>query len=188
MSLVLVSPSEVQRGQRDAAKGVGGDRLSVVHLSPTILLPFPFFQKSNVDKETLQKVLAAIGFDFDKVKDAPQRDEVASTIMDALYKQVEVPLKTPPQQQQLPKRAPLTPQQQQPQQPAPSKSAGSPAPGSRDFTMGQNQVILRHQKFTSRVSGASERTSEWPSTYISILVCSRPQCEICRRREALQGM
>ena len=22
----------------------------------------------------------------------------------------------------------------------------------------------------------SERTSEWPSTYVSILVCSRPQC------------
>ena len=41
-----------------------------------------------MDKETLQKVLAAIGFDFDKVKDSPQRDQVASTIMDALYKQV----------------------------------------------------------------------------------------------------
>ena len=47
--------------------------------------------------------------------------------------------------------------------------------------MGQNQVILRHQKLTfPRVSGASERaserTGEWPSTYVSILVCSRPQC------------
>ena len=33
-------------------------------------------------------------------------------------------------------------------------------------TMGQNQVILRHQR--------CERTGEWPSTYVSILVCSRP--------------
>ena len=29
---------------------------------------------------------------------------------------------------------------------------------------------------SGRVSGASERTSEWPSTYVSILVCYRPQC------------
>ena len=28
---------------------------------------------------------------------------------------------------------------------------------------------------SERVSGASERTSEWPSTYVSILVSSRPQ-------------
>ena len=59
-------------------------------------------------------------------------------------------------------------------------------------TMGQNQVILRHQKFTfpraerEWAKWASERTSEWcermsewtsewPSTYVSILVCSRPQ-------------
>ena len=27
---------------------------------------------------------------------------------------------------------------------------------------------------SERVSGASERTSEWPSIYVSILVCSRP--------------
>ena len=27
----------------------------------------------------------------------------------------------------------------------------------------------------SEVSGASKRTSEWPSTYISLLVCFRPQ-------------
>ena len=27
------------------------------------------------------------------------------------------------------------------------------------------------------MSGASERTSEWPCTYVSILVCSRPQCD-----------
>ena len=26
----------------------------------------------------------------------------------------------------------------------------------------------------------SERTSEWPSTYVSILVCSRPQCLVTR--------
>ena len=31
-------------------------------------------------------------------------------------------------------------------------------------------------KGVSEVSGVSERKSEWPSTYISILVCSRPQC------------
>ena len=27
----------------------------------------------------------------------------------------------------------------------------------------------------------SERTSEWPSTYVSILVCSRPQCAGLKR-------
>ena len=60
-------------------------------------------------------------------------------------------------------------------------------------TMGQNQVILRHQKFTfprarewakwasERCEQTSERTSEWPSTYVSILVCSRPQCVLTTR-------
>ena len=78
---------------------------------------------------------------------------------------------------------------------------------SQRRTMGQNQVILRHWKFTfpkardwakwasERVSAAegasegsnseqanewavraNERTSEWPSTYLSILGWSRPQC------------
>ena len=28
---------------------------------------------------------------------------------------------------------------------------------------------------SERCEGTSERTSEWPSTYVSILVCSRPQ-------------
>ena len=61
--------------------------------------------------------------------------------------------------------------------------------------MGQNQAILRHQKSTfpraqrrarakraiqskqrsERCERTSEQTSEWPSTYVSILVCSRPQ-------------
>ena len=30
---------------------------------------------------------------------------------------------------------------------------------------------------SKQVSGASEWTSEWPSTYVSILVCSGPLCE-----------
>ena len=69
-------------------------------------------------------------------------------------------------------------------------------------TVGQDQVILRHQKFTfprarewaskwtsersggrerselsgasKWVSGASERSSKWPSTYVPILGCSAP--------------
>ena len=36
---------------------------------------------------------------------------------------------------------------------------------------------------SERVSGASERTSEWPSTYVSILVCSRPQEEEAEEEE-----
>ena len=32
---------------------------------------------------------------------------------------------------------------------------------------------------SERCERMSERTSEWPSTYVSILVCSRPQCMGC---------
>ena len=53
-------------------------------------------------------------------------------------------------------------------------------------TMGQNQVILRHpiihcptsegvSKVSKRCKRTSKRMSEWPSTYVSILVCYRPQ-------------
>ena len=31
---------------------------------------------------------------------------------------------------------------------------------------------------SERCERTSERTSEWPSTYVSILVCSRPQCVV----------
>ena len=34
---------------------------------------------------------------------------------------------------------------------------------------------------------ASERTSEWPSTYVSILVCSRPQCGSGKSGRANEG-
>ena len=35
---------------------------------------------------------------------------------------------------------------------------------------------------SERCERTSERTSEWPSTYVSILVCSRPQCRGRERR------
>ena len=35
---------------------------------------------------------------------------------------------------------------------------------------------VRSKRTSERCERTSEETSEWPSTYVSILVCSRPQC------------
>ena len=35
---------------------------------------------------------------------------------------------------------------------------------------------VRSKRTSERCEGTSERTSEWPSSYVSILVCSRPEC------------
>ena len=41
---------------------------------------------------------------------------------------------------------------------------------------GHFETSIIHFPTSERCERTSERTSEWPSTYISILVCSRPQC------------
>ena len=40
----------------------------------------------------------------------------------------------------------------------------------------QNSHPILYFPTSERCERMSERTSEWPSTYVSILVCSRPQC------------
>ena len=37
---------------------------------------------------------------------------------------------------------------------------------------------VRSKRTSEQCERMSERTSEWPSTYVSILVCSRPQCSV----------
>ena len=49
--------------------------------------------------------------------------------------------------------------------------------------MGQNQVILRPPITHCPTSERCERTSEWPFNYVSILVCSRPQCVVSYAKE-----
>ena len=36
------------------------------------------------------------------------------------------------------------------------------------------------EQMSEQGKGTIERTSKWPSTYVSILVCSRPQCTGCQ--------
>ena len=39
---------------------------------------------------------------------------------------------------------------------------------------------VRSKQTSERCERMSKRTSEWPSTYVSILVCSRPHCKVQR--------
>ena len=41
---------------------------------------------------------------------------------------------------------------------------------------GVSELAGWSKRISERCERMSERTSEWPSTYVSILVCSRPQC------------
>ena len=50
-----------------------------------------------------------------------------------------------------------------------------PNAGSLYFTF---LFAVRSKRTSERCERTSEQTSEWPSTYVSILACSRPQCNV----------